>query len=137
MNTFDLLLKGGTVVSHAGEGLADIGVRGGRIAAIGDLAAASAGATFDAKGLHVLPGVIDTQVHFREPGNTHKEDLETGTRAAALERGRRTGGYGARRRGALVGTARARRHSHGGAVRPPPRRRPAAREPVLVRSLQQ
>jgi len=38
----------------------------------------------DAKGLHILPGVIDTQVHFREPGNEHKEDLETGTRAAAL-----------------------------------------------------
>jgi dihydroorotase len=38
----------------------------------------------DAKGLHVLPGVIDTQVHFREPGNEHKEDLESGTRAAAL-----------------------------------------------------
>jgi len=63
---------------------ADIGVVGGRIAAIGDLATASAGETFDAAGLHVLPGIIDTQVHFREPGNEHKEDLETGTRAAAL-----------------------------------------------------
>ena len=39
---------------------------------------------FDAKGLHVLPGVIDTQVHFREPGNEHKEDLESGSRAAVL-----------------------------------------------------
>ncbi len=38
----------------------------------------------DAKGLHVLPGVIDSQVHFREPGLTHKEDLETGTRGALL-----------------------------------------------------
>ena len=39
---------------------------------------------FEAKGLHVLPGVIDSQVHFREPGNEHKEDLETGSRAAIL-----------------------------------------------------
>ena len=38
----------------------------------------------DAKGLHVLPGVIDTQVHFREPGLEHKEDLETGSRAAVV-----------------------------------------------------
>jgi dihydroorotase len=82
--TFDLVIRGGTIVNHAGEGLGDIGVRDGRIAAIGDLSAASAGEMFDATGLHVLPGVIDTQVHFREPGNEHKEDLETGTRAAAL-----------------------------------------------------
>ena len=38
----------------------------------------------DCRGLHVLPGVIDTQVHFREPGLTHKEDLETGSRGAVL-----------------------------------------------------
>ncbi len=39
---------------------------------------------FEARGLHVLPGVIDSQVHFREPGNEHKEDLESGSRAAVL-----------------------------------------------------
>jgi dihydroorotase len=82
--TFDLVVRGGTIVNHAGEGAGDIGVRDGRIVAIGDLATPSAGQVFDATGLHVLPGVIDTQVHFREPGNEHKEDLETGTRAAAL-----------------------------------------------------
>jgi dihydroorotase len=38
----------------------------------------------DATGLHVLPGAIDSQVHFREPGLTHKEDLESGTRGAVL-----------------------------------------------------
>src|SRR5262249_16923182 len=43
-----------------------------------------AGDTIDATGLHVLPGVIDTQVHFREPGLTHKEDLESGSRSAVL-----------------------------------------------------
>ena len=82
--SFDLILRGGTIVSHNGRGLGDIGVTGGKIVAIGDLATASAGEIFDAKGLTILPGVIDTQVHFREPGNEHKEDLETGSRAAAL-----------------------------------------------------
>jgi dihydroorotase len=82
--TFDLVLKGGTVVSHAGEGVADIGVREGRIAAIGALAKTRAAKTIDATGLHILPGVIDTQVHFREPGMEHKEDLASGSRSAVL-----------------------------------------------------
>jgi dihydroorotase len=82
--TFDLIIRGGSVALSGGVVEADIGVRGQSIAAIGDLSAASAGEVFEAKGLHVLPGVIDTQVHFREPGMDHKEDLETGSRAAAL-----------------------------------------------------
>jgi len=82
--TFDLIVRGGEVVNHAGRGLADVGVRGGKIAAIGDLSQASAGETLDAAGLTVMPGVIDTQVHFREPGLEWKEDLETGSRAAVL-----------------------------------------------------
>jgi dihydroorotase len=82
--TYDLIVRGGEVVNHAGRGLADVGVRGGKIVAIGDLAQASAGETFDATGLTVMPGVIDTQVHFREPGLEWKEDLETGSRAAVL-----------------------------------------------------
>jgi dihydroorotase len=82
--TFDLIVRGGEVVNHAGRGLADVGVRGGRIAAVGDLGRASAGEVFDAAGLTVLPGVIDSQVHFREPGLEWKEDLETGARGAVL-----------------------------------------------------
>jgi len=82
--TFDLLVRGGEVVNHAGRGPADVGVREGRVAAIGALRTAVAGETFDATGLTVLPGVIDTQVHFREPGLDWKEDLETGSRAAVL-----------------------------------------------------
>jgi dihydroorotase len=82
--TYDLIVRGGEVVNHAGRGPADVGVRGGKIAAVGDLAQASAGEVFDARGLTVLPGVIDTQVHFREPGMEWKEDLETGSRAAVL-----------------------------------------------------
>ena len=82
--TYDLILKGGIVVNQDGVGARDIGVRAGRIAAIGDLQRSSAGETIDCRGLHVLPGVIDSHVHFREPGLTHKEDLETGSRAAVL-----------------------------------------------------
>ena len=82
--TYDVLVKGGTLVNHDGAGLRDLGISGGRSAAIGDLAQASAGEVIDARGLHVLPGVIDSQVHFREPGLEHKEDLETGSRAAVM-----------------------------------------------------
>src|SRR4051812_37498095 len=82
--TYDLILKGGVVVNQDGRGERDVGINGSTIAAIGDLGQASAGRTLDCRGLHVLPGVIDTQVHFREPGLEHKEDLETGSRAAVL-----------------------------------------------------
>jgi dihydroorotase len=81
---YDLLLRGGTVVNHDGRSARDIGVRGGRIAALGDLSGAMAVEVIDAKGFHILPGVIDSQVHFREPGLEHKEDLETGSRAAVM-----------------------------------------------------
>ncbi|HEY7851350.1 MAG TPA: dihydroorotase [Caulobacteraceae bacterium] len=82
--TYDLIVRGGEVVNHAGRGFADVGVRSGKIAAVGDLGQASAGEVIDARGLHVLPGVIDSQVHFREPGLEWKEDLESGSRAAVL-----------------------------------------------------
>lgn len=81
---FDVIYRGGTLVNHDGIGGADIGIVNGRIAALGDLSAASAEQTIDCKGLHILPGVIDTQVHFREPGLDHKEDLESGSRAAVM-----------------------------------------------------
>jgi dihydroorotase len=82
--TYDFLLRGGTLVNQDGESLRDIGIKDGKIAAIGDLPAASAGEVIQAAGLHILPGVIDTQVHFREPGFEHKEDLESGSRGAVL-----------------------------------------------------
>jgi len=84
MAHYDVIFKNGTLVNHDGEGLADIGIRAGRIAALGNLAADSADQTVDCTGLHLLPGVIDTQVHFREPGLTHKEDLESGSRSAVM-----------------------------------------------------
>lgn len=82
--TYDFILKNGIVVNHDGVGQRDIGVRGGRIATIGNLSQSNAGEVRDCTGLHVLPGVIDSQVHFREPGLDHKEDLETGSRGAVM-----------------------------------------------------
>jgi dihydroorotase len=82
MATYDLLLTGGTVHTPGGPVAADVGVRDGRIVAIG--ARGDAGRTIDCTGLDVLPGVIDTQVHFREPGLVHKEDLATGSEAAVM-----------------------------------------------------
>jgi dihydroorotase len=82
-DSYDLLIRRGMVATPSGIAEADVGVKGGRIAAIGSLNAKAA-EVFEAKGLHVLPGVIDSQVHFREPGNEHKEDLESGSRAAVL-----------------------------------------------------
>ena len=82
--TFDTVFVGGTIVNHDGVGRADVGVKDGRITAIGDLATADANERVDVTGLHVLPGVVDTQVHMREPGNEHKENLEAGGRAAVL-----------------------------------------------------
>ncbi len=82
--TFDKLFKGGTVVNQDGRIVADIGVKNGRVVALGNFDPTSAGETVDCTGLHILPGVIDTQVHFREPGLTHKEDLESGSLAAVM-----------------------------------------------------
>jgi dihydroorotase len=81
---YDFLLRNGTLVLPWGEESADVGVRNGRIAAIGVPAAATAAATLDAAGLHVLPGLIDPHVHLRDPGDPSIETIPTGTRAAVL-----------------------------------------------------
>ena len=81
---YDTLLLGAEIVNQNGRALADLAISGGKIAAIGALSGARAANVIDCKGLTILPGVIDTQVHFREPGLTHKEDLETGSRAAVM-----------------------------------------------------
>lgn len=82
--TFDLLIRGGRVVSSQGVEQADVAISGGKIVGVGDLGSAGAEEIIDATHLLVMPGVIDTQVHFREPGMEHKEDLESGTRSAIL-----------------------------------------------------
>ena len=80
----DLILTGGILVNHDGTGRRDIAVSNGRIVGIGHYTKEQAGEIVDCTGLHILPGVVDSQVHLREPGAEHKEDLETGGRAAVM-----------------------------------------------------
>ena len=86
---FDYSLVGGNVAVTFPNGdlqivKTDIGIKNGIITHMGYLRTAPSKNKIDIEGLHVLPGVVDSQVHFREPGLTHKEDLETGTRGALL-----------------------------------------------------
>src|SRR5215468_8154786 len=81
----DLVILGARVVTDTASFDAAVAIKDGKVLAIGeDRAMPSARATFDATGLHLLPGAIDVHVHFREPGYTHKEDWQTGTAAAAM-----------------------------------------------------
>jgi dihydroorotase len=77
------LIKNADVVLTAGVVRTNVLIDGPRIAAVDAAAHSRADETIDASGLHLLPGVIDDQVHFREPGLTHKEDLHTASRACA------------------------------------------------------
>ncbi len=80
-----LLLKGGRVVDETGDRIADVLVRDGLIAEVGPGLDAPAGATvLDASDAVVAPGLVDIQVHFREPGREDSETIETGARGAAL-----------------------------------------------------
>ena len=81
---FDTLFKHGIVANHDGVGARDIGVVNGQIAGVGEFDVEQAGETIDCTGLHLLPGVVDSQVHFREPGLEHKDDLESGSLAAVM-----------------------------------------------------
>ena len=79
---FDLVVTGGDVMTPGGLHRTDVAIKDERIVAIGDVSPGAAGARLDARGLTVLPGIIDTQVHFREPGHEEKEDLAHGSRSA-------------------------------------------------------
>jgi dihydroorotase len=81
---YDLIIRGGVAVLPWGEEATDIGIRQGRIAGLGVPGSAEADAVIDARGLYVLPGLIDAHVHLREPGADHVETIATGTKAAAL-----------------------------------------------------
>ncbi len=81
---FDMIIRGGTCVLPWGEIAADVGVRHGRIAAIGPASDSTAPSIVSAVGLHVLPGLIDPHVHLRDPGNAAIETIPTGTKAAVL-----------------------------------------------------
>lgn len=79
-----LLIRGGTVVDETGERRADVLVRDGVTAEVGPNLDAPPGAEIlDAEGCVVAPGLVDIQVHFREPGREEAETIETGARAAA------------------------------------------------------
>ena len=81
---FDLLIRNGTCLLPWGAEEIDVGVRDGRIAALGVDADATADKMLDATGLHVLPGLIDPHVHLRDPGDKAVETIPTGTRGAVL-----------------------------------------------------
>lgn len=80
---YDLLILNATLVNEGHLKQADVGIKNQRIETLGsDLSAAPAKQVIDATGLHLLPGLIDDQVHFREPGLTHKGDLASESAAA-------------------------------------------------------
>ncbi len=77
------LIKNATVMLPTGAAVTSVLIEDQRIADIDPAIQITADETIDATGLHLLPGCIDDQVHFREPGLTHKEDIGTGSRACA------------------------------------------------------
>ncbi len=80
---FSLILKNGSCYVGGKLEKADIGIFDSKIKKIGDINVNSS-KVYNASGKVILPGIIDTQVHFREPGSTDAEDLESGSRAAVL-----------------------------------------------------
>ena len=80
----DLIIKNGSCFIEGKLKKIDIGVLKGKISIIGELSKEKSNNVFDAEGLIILPGCIDTQVHFREPGSTNAEDLNSGSRAAIV-----------------------------------------------------
>ncbi|UMM63329.1 dihydroorotase [Aristophania vespae] len=81
---YDLIIRNGKCVFPWGEGQANIGVKKGRIASLTVTSQDEADEIIDATHLYVLPGLIDSHVHLRDPGKPEVETIETGTRAAAL-----------------------------------------------------
>ncbi|SKB89040.1 dihydroorotase [Daejeonella lutea] len=77
-----ILIKSATIINEGKSFKGDLLIQNGRIAKVGDRIDASADKIIDASNLHLLPGCIDDQVHFREPGLTHKADIYTESRAA-------------------------------------------------------
>jgi dihydroorotase len=81
---FDLLIRGGSLVTTAGVARRSLAITDGRVAAVlGASETPSAREAIDADGKLVLPGLVDSHVHFREPGLVHKEGFASGSRAAA------------------------------------------------------
>ena len=87
--TFDLVICGGTVMLPGGPETTDVGVRDGKIVAFGASLSGRGGEEINAAGLHVLPGVIDSQVHFRRAGQRAQRRLGDRNSGRGLGRGRR------------------------------------------------
>lgn len=83
MSTFDVIIRGGQVVTGQGVERADIGIAGERFEVVAPEIAGPARATIDANELHIFPGVIDAHVHFNEPGRVSWEGIETGSKSVA------------------------------------------------------
>ncbi|MGE8206644.1 allantoinase [Heyndrickxia sp. NPDC080065] len=85
MATFDLIIKNGKIVTPEAIVQGDIAIKDGKIkeVSVGKSIEAAASREINAEGLHVLPGLIDSHVHFNEPGRTEWEGLETGSRSLA------------------------------------------------------
>ncbi len=83
MSDFDFILRNGTVVTHEGLQIVDVGIAEQKIAALRKNISGSTREEIDVANLHVFPGVIDSHVHFNEPGRTEWEGLETGSQALA------------------------------------------------------
>jgi allantoinase len=83
MSDWDLVVRGGRVVTPEGVHAADLAVLDGRIAALGPRLNGAAACELDASGCHLFPGIVDAHVHFNEPGRASWEGLSTGSRALA------------------------------------------------------
>jgi allantoinase len=83
MSDFDLIIRGGTVVQPEGAAKLDLGIKDGQITALGNAVFGSTAADLDASDFHLLPGLVDPNVHFNEPGRTGWEGFEHGSRALA------------------------------------------------------
>jgi len=82
---YDLILKNGTIVTPEKSYTGDVAVKNGKIVLTGKLEKSdTADEVYNAEGRHILPGIIDSHVHFRDPGLTEKEDFQSGSAAAAF-----------------------------------------------------
>jgi len=83
MSKPDVIIRGGTLVTYERTRAADVAVADGKIVALGEELPGAAGELVDARGLHIFPGLIDSHVHFNDPGRAEWEGIETGSRALA------------------------------------------------------
>ena len=84
MSKLDLIIRGGTLVTHESERVTDIAIADGKIAAIQPDISGDPREEVSAGGLHIFPGLIDSHVHFNDPGRADWEGIETGSRALAV-----------------------------------------------------